>query len=71
MSTFRRVGVEGDWNALLEPDIDGRGEKSATSNPDVKSCSNDQHREVVWIWTNSGSSASMVLSSYVDRVLVS
>lgn len=71
LSTFRRVGLESHWNALLEPDIDGRGEKSATSNPDVKPCSNNQHREAMWTWTNSGRSASVVLSSYLDRVLVS
>lgn len=57
----------GDWNAVLDSDLDRSGARSGTYKPDVKPFRdfidrsnlvdkfiNEHPREAVWTWTNRG-----------------
>ena len=77
----KRVILVGDWNAVLDPNLD-RGAISAGTNPldaryfrdfvqrlDLVDKFRERHpNKIVWTWTGRGASAQ--LYSYLDRVLV-
>ena len=77
----KRVILVGDWNAVLDPNLD-RGATSAGTNPldaryfrefvqkfDLVDKFRERHpNKIVWTWTGRGASAQ--LYSYLDRVLV-
>ena len=77
----KRVILVGDWNAVLDPNLD-RGAISAGTNTldaryfrdfvqrlDLVDKFRERHpNKIVWTWTGRGASAQ--LYSYLDRVLV-
>ena len=77
----KRVILVGDWNAVLDPNLDRGATSAGTNSLDARYFSEfvqkfdlvDKFRErhpnkIVWTWTGRGASAQ--LYSYLDRVLV-
>lgn len=77
------IVLTGDWNAALDPNIDCSGERLNTNNLDVKpfwdfidrfdlvsKFRNECLWEVVWTWTNKGSSDLLLQSRYINYDLV-
>ena len=77
----KRVILVGDWNAVLDPNLDRGASSTGTNSLDARYFRDfvqrfdlvDKFRErhpnkIVWTWTGRGASAQ--LHSYLDRVLV-
>ena len=85
MGTSRTVILAGDWNAVLDPDLDRFGLPTRGTNRDrdavlfrefvdkfdlIDKFRNEKPRDLVWTWTGRRGSGPMQLSSYIDRFLV-